>query len=351
MTAPPYGIRKGVIPLFIAYVFRLYKENLVINFKEKEVELSASVLGSINEKPESFELLLERGTQEREKYLTSLLDLFSGYSSEKEASINKVYIVVRRMQNWIRSLPEYTKKFRSYFEEGIQKEIPKIAERIRMDLLKFEINSQELLFFSWQSLLSKSGSLEECFEAIKETKIFLDHHVAKERKELICKLTDLFAPGYQGGFSLAVMSWYKKLPDGVKKHVFDSDTNPLLNIAAGLSTYDDEELLDKFVVALVSMGVEDWNDRLAAQFIEKVFKAVGVINGYRENGGKTDGTGTVMLHMPEMQIEKTFDVETISPLGETILNNLRSVFEEYNGAINSDEQMAILVKLIGDIID
>jgi len=351
LMAPPYGIRKGVIPLFIAYVFRLYKENIVIYFKEKEVEFSASVLGSINEKPESFELLLEQGTQEREKYLTSLLDLFSGYFSEKEAGINKVYTVVRCMQNWIRSLPEYTKKFHRYFEEGIQKEIPKVAERIRMDLLKFEINSQELLFLSWQSLLSKSGSLEECFEAIKETKLFLDHHVAQEREELIRKLTDLFIPGYQGGFSLAVMSWYKELPDGVKQHVFDNDTNPLLNIVAGLSTYNDEELLDKFVMALVSIGVEDWNDRLAAQFIEKVSKAVEVVNGYQENEGKTGGNGTVMLRMPEMQIEKTFDVEVISPLGETILNNLRSVFEEYNGAINSDEQMAILIKLIGDIID
>jgi hypothetical protein len=51
-----------------------------------------------------------------------------------------------------------------------------------------------------------------------------------------------------------------------------------------------------------------------------------------------------------LQFEKTFEPGGISPLGKTVLNNLLSVFEEYNDAIEPDEQLAIIVKLMGDVI-
>lgn len=347
---PPYGIRKGIIPLFIAYVFRTYKENLIIYFKEKEIELSASVLGSINEKPESYELLLEKGTQEREEYLNGLEKLFAEYASKSGTSINKVYTVVKSMQNWMRSLPEYTKKFHTYYENGEKKQIPDETEQIRRDLLKFEINSQELLFSSWVSKLSSYNRLIDCFEAMKQTKELLDNHVTKEKEELIRKLTVIFAPDYQGGLSFAVRSWYKGLPDSTKHHIFDSDANALLSIGAELSNYNDSELLDKMAMTFVSLGIEDWNDRLAAQFIDKVSKAVCTVNEYKEKEGNSSGLGTLVIRMPKLQIEKTFGAENISPLGGTMLNNLRAVFEEYNEAVDPDEQLTILAKLIEGII-
>ena len=49
-------------------------------------------------------------------------------------------------------------------------------------------------------------------------------------------------------------------------------------------------------------------------------------------------------------IERTFDSEEISPLGTTVLRNLQSVFDEYNGAISPEEQLSIIAKLLEDII-
>ena len=54
--------------------------------------------------------------------------------------------------------------------------------------------------------------------------------------------------------------------------------------------------------------------------------------------------------MPGMIVEKNFVNEDISPLAKTALNNLASVFDEYNDSLEPEEKLAILAQLIGKVI-
>lgn len=141
------------------------------------------------------------------------------------------------MQNWARSLPEYTKKFKCYLDNGEEKTLDTGIETVRNDLLRFEINSQELLFETWLSKLSANEDLNECFAVIKGAKELLDAHLRMYRTELNKKLTAMFMPGYQGGLSRAMIAWYKKLPEATKTHVFDANANALLTTAGAISSY------------------------------------------------------------------------------------------------------------------
>lgn len=350
LTSPPIGLRKGIIPLYLAYVLRQFKESAIFYFKGKEVELSANLLGNLNNNPENYEILIERGTAEKRSYLDALQELFEGYSDPNTAGINRVYSIVKSMQIWIRSLPDYTKKYRKYTENSETRGISPELEAMRNELLKFEINSRELLFFTWPSRMSLSGNLSDCVSVIRSSKAELDNHLNRCRKELIKQLTVLFAPGYQGGMSRAAMAWYDALPSSTKTHVFDSTTNSLLNIAATISTYDDEALLDSLIMSFVSIAIEDWNDGLADAFIDGISQAIRKVNDYVSMNESSSQGGKLLISVNGTQVEKTFAAETISPLGKTAYNNLKAVFEEYNEAIAPDEQLAILAKLIGEII-
>lgn len=347
---PPYGMRKGIIPLFIAYALRQYKENIILYFKGKEIELSAAVLSTLNENPENYEILIEAGTSEKNRYLDELQNLFAKYADNRTPSINRIYSIVKSMQNWVRSLPEYTKKFRNYLYNGEQKAAPSTIDIIRSELMKFEINSRELLFNTLPAKLSDNDDLTECLAVVKEIKELLDGHLGLYKAELTKKLTAMFIPGYQGGLARSMMSWYENLPNTTKTHVFDSNANSLLTIASTINSYDDEILLKSLVSNLVSIAIEDWNDDLAEVFIHNIFEAIGRINDYVESGKNDKQNGHLFISVDGTKIEKTFTSETISPLGKTALNNLKSVFEEYNEALEPDEQLAILAKLIGEIV-
>ncbi len=350
LMSAPYGMRKGIIPLYIAYVMRPYKENLILYFKGHEVELSATMLSNLNDVPENYEIMIETGTAEKNLYIEELQKLFEQYFDIRTPSINKVYSIVKGMQNWIRALPEYTKKFKRYLDNGEIKQVEKSVDVIRKELLQFDINSRELLLGTWIDKLSAHKDPQECYEVILSTKNFLDSHMRVFRNELKKKITAMVVPGYLGGLSRAIMTWYQKLPDSTKTHVFDADSNALLITASTISSYNDDELLDTLVSIYASIEIEDWNDTLAENFEHSLSTSVNLINNFSELKNDETEEGRLQLMVNGVKVEKTFTCDDISPLGKTALNNLMSVFEEYNDSLEPDEQLAILAQLIGNVI-
>lgn len=81
-----------------------------------------------------------------------------------------------------------------------------------------------------------NGLLKNQIQLAKET---LDSHLVACKKELGLKLTELFNPGYQGSLSNAAITWYKKLPEYTKSHMFDSNSNLLLSIVKDVTSYND----------------------------------------------------------------------------------------------------------------
>ena len=351
LYAAPYGLRKGIIPILIAYELRQYKEGVVFYFKGKEMELTPSLLSAVNESPANYQLLIETGTAEKEQYLSSLEQIFADSTDARTSSINRIYSVVKSMQNWIRSLPEYTKKFKSYWENGESKIIEQQAENFRKELMKFEINSREFVFESLLTIFAAQNELQLAVNGIKRCKKFFDGHIKNCKAEIGKMLIALFMPGYQGGLAKSIIAWYKKLPESTKKHVFDSTSNALLGFASKISTYDDDTILDELMLEFASIEIEDWSDSLANKFIKDVSDAIAKINDYNEDPMSGDNECMISISLTGTKLEKTFSSSTISPLGKTVINNLRAVFDEYNDALETDEQLAILAQLIEDIIN
>lgn len=351
LCAAPYGLRKGIIPILIAYELRQYKEGVIFYFKDKEMELTPSLLTNLNEAPANYQLLIEAGTAEKEQYLANLEQIFADNADVRTTSINHIYSVVKSMQNWIRSLPEYTKKFRSYWENGVLNTIDVQSDSFRRELMKFEINSRELVFDSFVSIFDAENRLQKCTESIMRCKAFFDNHIKNCKIEISKMLIALFMPGYQGGLAKSMMAWYKKLPESTRKHVFDSNSNALLGFASNISTYDDDAILEELMFEFVSMEIEDWSDSLAISFIKDVTDAITKINDYHEDPVSDKNECIVSISLTGAKFEKSFSSRAISPLGKTVINNLRAVFDEYNGALEADEQLAILAQLIEDIIN
>lgn len=350
LCSAPFGMRKGIIPLYIAYVLRQYKESIVLYYSGKEIELSAAALSHLNDSPENYKILIETGTADRNKYLDGLQTLFARYADARTPSINRIYSIVKSMQNWMRSLPEYTKKYKRYLENGEIKTTDASVDSVRTELMKFEINSRELLFGTWASKLSATENMSECLTEVTRVKSVLDEHLVRYRHELIKQLTAMFMPGYQGGLSHSVISWYKKLPDTTTQHVFDANANALLSTASAIATYDDENLLDNLVTIFVSIAIEDWNDATADTFIKGVSDSITKINEYVETKSDSEQDGRLTITVDGVFVEKSFSADSITPLGQTAFNNLKAILEEYNDSLEPDEQLAILSKLIEVII-
>ena len=131
--------------------------------------------------------------------------------------------------------------------------------------------------------------------------------------------------------------------------MFDSNSNLLLSIVKDVTSYNDDALIDDLINAFTSIQLADWNDSVSDSFMSSIGESIQRISEYKESTNASNKY-RLSIQLGGGVHEKTFTSDEISPLGKTALSNLRSVFDEYNDALEPDEQLAILAKLIEEII-
>lgn len=347
----PIGIRDGVLPLIVAYALCPYKRELVIYYSGKEVEMTPTIICNMVEKPSEYHVLLESGTIEKERYIMNIDDLFSNHSTYDDQSLNPVFSAVKKMQAWVRALPEFSKKCTVEYDDPSKKLIDAGILGMRSGLLKYEINPREYLFTTLPALFDTIGNYDLTFEKIRAAKEVLDRHITCVKDYLRKQIISLFSGNQLGSAASAIMGWYEKLQENTKTHIFSSDANNLLSYTRKINGYDDVQLINKLAWMFSSMLIEDWTDDTIGLFEEKISRTIEEIEQYEDQDKGEEGNEvTVSVGINGSSHEKHFSNTTISGLGQTVLSNLRAVFEEYNEAIPPDEQLAILVEMIKEFI-
>ena len=350
LLTAPYGVRKGVIPMLLAYSLRAYKENVIIYYGKVEVQLSDAVLDQINEnKGIGYQLLLESGTKTKDKSIVALLDLFSEYSNSQSKSINKIYNVVRCMQNWMRSLPEYTKKCSKIAVDNSFIDLTESEIEFRKELLKFEINSREFLFEVLFKDLTEEGH-RQTIEWVKEVKDKFENHLSEVRLFLTSKVKSILSSDQNASLGSAIIVWKMKLSDETCRHMFDGLTNQVLTYLTSVKHFDDDTIIFELCRLVVNMDLADWNDKTLDKFIINFSDAIEKIDSYESSASKLTGENKIELNFNGDNINKTFSTCEISPLGKTLLSNLQFELEGYADSISSDEKLNIILKIIKDII-
>ena len=165
------GIRKGILPIYLAFILKDYKDEAVIYLKngrtKKELILEASIIENINVNPKDYLIKLEEGTAEKDKYINNLLAMFSRYLNK--ISNNKYVDIINGMKGWIQSLSLYSQNHRINIisNENVSNDILKL----RSELVKYEVNYRSFIF---NNLLKYLGvnSYDECINKLEKIKYY-----------------------------------------------------------------------------------------------------------------------------------------------------------------------------------
>ena len=85
------GLKKGVIPIYIAVILNTAKKDLIFKQNGSEIRLTADLLNSINEKPELYSVLMEDWNEDKSEYLKYLSEIFSDFIYERERGFNSTH--------------------------------------------------------------------------------------------------------------------------------------------------------------------------------------------------------------------------------------------------------------------
>lgn len=345
------GLRRGIIPIYLAFILKDYMQEAIIYLKngrsKKEVILDKDIIENINNNPSDYLINIEKNTIEKDIYINSLLDMFSKYLDKKYD--NKYLDVIQGMRNWFQSLSLFAQNHKNSFitGESIGNEIIKL----RSELVKYEINYRSFIFEGLLKYL-KVDNYNECLIKLRDIKEYLDNHDSNVRRYLIKLTKDIIDKDYKGTLTGTLIKWYTNLTNEQKEHLYNSETNKFMQF---IQQGENSEVIaiNKLAQIFTGLSIEDWNDNSKDIYLSAIAESKALVEEYKvlPNYDNNQELIKIIFEVQEDKIvEKTFTKTDISPIGSTLFNAIEEVVDEYGYSIDDNEKRNILMNVLSKYI-
>lgn len=355
LTAPEYkiGLRKGLIPIYVAAVMHVYKKEIVISDSYGQVPVSVDVLTQINAKPDNFSLAYLDWNPEREKYIQSLATLFRDYVVETEKGSNSYDYVVASMKRWYMALPKYAKESNNT-PEGVQ--LPKTYQKV-LRLLKQNVSGNELLFEKFPGIFSSKESLEKLVQEINLAKEFYDCYIDNIKFKLVEFIkTNFVSAIYKDNIermSMAsvVSDWCESLDQAVFEQLFTDGTDKCLNMFKNI-TNDDNITISKLARLATDLRIEDWDEKTRFKFEENILRFKKTAESYRNTKVKEETVNAASVYQISFTDEvgtvvtKRFERTESTKRGKLLHNQVTAAIDSMGRSITDQEKRQILMEIL-----
>lgn len=350
------GLKKGLIPIYIACVIKAYKKYTVMSKGRREIEITSRLLESINEKPNDYSIYIESWNTEKEQYINRLADLFSVYVRKTESEYSNFDYIVKAIQRWFLQLPKYSIQAKRVFNASNEVII------INKDTINFinsfkanEINAREVLFDKIFNIFGYNGFDLNILNDIERSKAIFDDAKQNLIKHLSLELKRIFGnPNDRREKSLysVMLDWYDSLDDSVKYHMYNGIENLVLDAIKNIS--HDENLFIETIARIVSeLRIDDWAEVTIRSFIsaiEEFKESVENCEEFVKINGESGIYKLIFTNSDGEEIVKTFDKTEYSDMADIMYSDVEAMISEYGDAISKNEKRQILIDIINNLL-
>ncbi len=346
LCSSPFGMKKGTIPVYIAWCMRKNQDAIVLSFKGKEILISGDTLSQIETEPESYTIYVEKGTQEKEAYLEGVISAFS--QVDPVTVNNKCTFAAELLQTWFRGLSKFTRDHTINYIDGETVSVPHKMLKFKGQLLQYDINPHAFLFTDIPKFFGNENDFIRTLESLRTFADDYNSFITKTKTYLADKTKKLFNRTIKGSLSSIMQDWYNSLPETTRTHIFSSEVNGFLHFIKENTSFDDNDVISELAKCVTMLAIEDWNDQLVNTFLNNLRTYIDTVNSFMlvEEDITTDGTITLSLDYGGKVYENNITDTEISGIAETAMNNIESHLEEYGEAISAKERVAVLLKLL-----
>ena len=349
------AMKKGPIPIFLATVVHFYRSNIAIyNQDGQEEEINAGLFRAIEAHPEKYRAFREDWNEEKREYVDKISEIFSEYILGQEREYASFAFIVKAMQRWFLSLPNYTRQTR-------KEDLSDSCRKLMQSLGKPHINARDYLFVRLPKILEEDN-LSKAAVKLNEAKKQLDGCKNALTERLKHELINVFGKNVQEATSLssAVMDWIEMLPVSAKQHVFSGTPQAMLEVLIDPSMVENE-LLERIVRAVSGLRINDWDDSKETDFLMKVKNAKKEIESYNVGASESNPKGNVIINNGDDYLlayidiqghkqHKTFNRVEVSPRARLLRNEIDEALETMGAALSVEEKRQVLLEALSEIL-
>lgn len=354
LTSPEYGIglKAGVIPIYIAAVLHLCKNNLVIKYGDAETKITADLLNSINENPKPYTVIMEDWNEDKARYMNALSELFAEYIVESERSFNAFSYLVSAMSRWYMALPKYTKDaVDTYLGDGNFNPLPKSTKRFINSLRQQNDNPREYLFKKLFAAFDYKEFNLAIVAEIADTKRRLDSTLPALTSAIGSDIKALFgSKKKRESISSAARDWYDELKPDTMQHLFPRGENKILELFK-TATSDDALFIQRLCKAVSGLRIDDWAASTIRSFTSEIaaFKETVEAFDRSEKADELSASGTYRLVFSDAngnESIKTFPKAEYSPKAKLLLSDITTALDEMGQSITEQEKRQVLLEAL-----
>ena len=335
----PYSVRKGIIPILLSMSLYNYSDIIIIYFMNKEIDLDASNLVKINDNPDKYFILTEKGTTDKIKYLSKLLYIFNIPNLDNQrVNLRKL---VEAMRRWILSLPRVLREYTANYNDL---DISNKYILIKDELLRPDINNNEFIYKRLLEIL-ETDDYEIICERIEDMKQIFDGFINEYSNLLINKTKNIFNKNFKGSLHSLLKEWYKENELDTSPVIFDLKTKEVIDYINLLSTHDELDIIEKLSKIITGYYIEDWQPNEINNFENALLNIIESVKNIEKR--PINETNKITLVSGEEKIEKYLRASNeISAIGSTMKSNIEELIEEYGDSLTEEEKITVLLDII-----
>ncbi|TDX53239.1 hypothetical protein [Orenia marismortui] len=336
LQSPPFGLRKGYIPILLAAYFRRYRGRIVITHKDEDREYRSSIFDEIENNPKQFKLGIDLWDEQKETYIQSLEELFVEFIDTKLRTRNRLKALWEGMQSYYRSLPHYIRNTQNLNKEAM----------ILKKILNRDFKNTHRLFFEFLPQAYGNDDFNEISLQIQKSVSNLNQGLSKLHATLIKKLLELKKLDYNQDLIVndLFLDWYQDLPKEVQQHHFNWKVNTLFDLISEQEVTE-KEFLNLMAERLTGFRLSNWNDQHLEDMISDIKDIFEEVDNYTSKNNKESEITLSYLDSGKHKAI-SFDSVEVSDLGKMLLSKIKGDLDNFGQAISEKEKASILIELL-----
>lgn len=344
LTHEPYGMRMGVIPIYLAFALAKRREDLVVYYAQGEEQLTAEIVVNMCEHAADYSLFLSKEDHLKEQYIKNLNELFS-VNESRNLTENRIKNIVLCMQRWFRSLPQVTRNAANishYYDESV------IAGMLALKkvLQKVEYNPYEIIFVTLSNELN-CNSYQETFNAIEASKKAYDSYLGWTIEITVDGIYKVFDEKRKLDMYHSLKKWYEKQSSLSKQGLHSGKITNFMSCIEKLDVYDDAEVTKKLVKAVSNVFIDNWNDGAYEEFISDLAELKKEIEGIRED--RNEGKRKLSFIGKNGKVIEKYYEPVDEGTGNILRNVLEDTLDEFDD-LSVNDRVGILLEMIEEVI-
>lgn len=338
-----FGVRMGVLPLYLAYCISQFEEMPVIYLGEKEVTVEPQILENINISPEQYFLYMEKDTVEKEGYLAALERMFSIPVTQSRR--NRLQEISDGMYQWFCSLPQCAK---NYALEGLPEKKMEGLRFLRKAFSKLERNPREVLLEGLPMAFGESD-YSKLGKQIQDVKNEMDTYLWFLKQQAVKATKQIFGFGQEKDL-LQELKEYKSLKHDMERCITSQKISKFWSTVQQLNTHDENEIAEKLSKSVLDLYIEDWKENGLEQYTESL-KQLKTEMETIENRQTENVQKLIFTNSHGIEVKKYFQAAEVDGTSRFFQNEIEDTLEDYADSLETNQKIAVMLQMIEKLLE